>query len=63
MGKINSCNKCTKRWVNDTTNCHASCPKYLEEVERNEREKEIIRKEKEISNAYNEIMRGLSKKR
>ena len=57
------CNGCQERWVEGKTNCHSTCPKYLEEVEKNEREKEIIRKEKEISNAYNEIMRGLSKKR
>lgn len=44
MGKFNCCNKCTKRWVNDTTNCHAYCPEYLKEVENNEREKEIIRR-------------------
>ena len=39
MGKFNCCNGCTERWVNDTTNCHASCQKYLKEVENNEREK------------------------
>ena len=63
MGKFNCCNGCTERWVNDTTNCHASCPQYLKEVENNEREKEIIRREKEINNAYQSIMRGLSRKK
>ena len=49
-----SCNGCTERWVSATTNCHASCEKYLKEARAHEEEKERIRKIKNVENDIDE---------
>lgn len=61
MAGIKCCYGCQERWVNDTTNCHGTCPKYLAAAKKNEEEKERIRQEKDISNACHEIISAMCK--
>lgn len=49
-----SCNGCPDRYVTETSNCHVTCKKYLEEVRKNEEEKERIRKIKNVENDIDE---------
>lgn len=41
--KVRCCHHCTDRWMDGNTTCHASCKRYIEEVEKNKAIKRSMR--------------------